>query len=238
MDHHRQLVGEHRRQRDDLAEQRGGVAHERFRLDVRGRRRLGNLLHARLQIRADPTDVDEPHARQPLHDQPHRPVGLLEHLVDGGQRPDPVEIRPLRLLRRRVALREHADQMAAADGFLDELERSGPPRGEGQDRLWEQHGIAQRQDRQLIGHRRARVSLAGSRRVLWVSHGLVAILSVVRTRLRRGPPAPGGSRPPAPAPPPCPGPSDPPTASCRLARNSSSPRSGSACRACVASSLR
>ena len=62
--------------------------------------------------------------RQPLDDQAQAAIGQLEHLVDVRGGADPVEIVLGRLLDRRIALREHADELAAADRLFDRAARS------------------------------------------------------------------------------------------------------------------
>ena len=71
-------------------------------------RAFGGRADARAQVRLRRDDLVEREARQPLDDQAQAAVGQLEHLVDVRGGADRVEIVLLRLLDRRVALREDA----------------------------------------------------------------------------------------------------------------------------------
>ena len=110
-----EIVGQQRRQRDDLLEIALDVALERVDLEV--------ILVAQLvvgdgddgaQVRPRLDDAIELNALDPLHDQPEAAVGQLEHLVDVGGGADRVQVVLQRLLDRGVALREDADQLADA----------------------------------------------------------------------------------------------------------------------------
>ena len=141
----RELVGQQRRQLDDLAKQRRGVADERLGLEIAGRCDLVYLFDPREEIRPRLGQLEDAEPPQPLHDEAKRAVGLLHDLVNRGHRADAMQIRLARLLRRGIALGDHADRPVASRGLLDELERRGPPGREGQNGLREQHRVAQRQ---------------------------------------------------------------------------------------------
>jgi hypothetical protein len=66
---------------------------------------------------------------------------------------DPVELVLCRLLDRRVALREHADQLASADRFFDEPHRAFAGDRQRQKRIRKQHRVAQRKNRQFARYR-------------------------------------------------------------------------------------
>ena len=88
-----EVVRQERRERHDLLKVALDVPLQRVDLEVilvaehLLRRRDG-----RLEVRAGLHDAIEPHARQPLHDQPQAAVGQLEHLVDVGCRSDRIEV--------------------------------------------------------------------------------------------------------------------------------------------------
>jgi len=60
---------------------------------------------------------------EPLHDQAHGSIRLLQHLVHGGQGADPVQIRLLRILGRRIPLGEDPDQAASPDHVFEQPHR-------------------------------------------------------------------------------------------------------------------
>ena len=169
----RQLVRQHRRQLDHLPEEVHRVPREGLRLEVAGRRReLGLFRDPGYEVRAHLRQLDDTDPVQTLDDQPHRPVRLLEDLVYGGERPDPMQIRLLRLLRRGVPLGEDADQAVPPDHVFEQADRRLSPRAERQGGLREQHGVTQRQDRNLVGNRSTRVPRIGARgEHLVVCHG-------------------------------------------------------------------
>ncbi len=104
---------------------------------------------ARAQVRLRLDDLVEPQARQPLHDQAQAAVGQLEHLVDVRRGADWVEILLHRLFDRGVALREDGDQLAVRDRIVDQPDGALARHRERHERIREEHGVAQRQDRQL-----------------------------------------------------------------------------------------
>ena len=88
-----QVVGQQRRQRDDLLEVALDVALQRVDLEVI---LVAQLLvgdgDRRLQVRTGLRDAIEADAGQALDDQPQAAVGQLEHLVDVRGRADRVEV--------------------------------------------------------------------------------------------------------------------------------------------------
>ena len=78
----------------------------------------------RAQVRLRRDDVVELQAREALDDQAQAAVRQLEHLVDVRRGADRVEIVLARLLDRRVALREHGDQLAVRDRIVDQADRA------------------------------------------------------------------------------------------------------------------
>ena len=145
LDRPRELVGQQRRQLDDLSEQGRGIADERLGLEIAGRRDLVHLFDPREKIRPRLGQLEDAEAPQPLHDEAKRAVGLLHDLVNRGHRADAMQVGLAGLLRHGIALGDHPDRAVASRGLLDQLERCGPPGGEGQNGLREQHRVAQRQ---------------------------------------------------------------------------------------------
>ena len=122
---------------------------------------------ARAQVRACVVgDLVERQAREPLDDQAQAAVGQLEHLVDVAGRADRVQIVLLRLLDRRVALREDANQLAAGDRLVDEPDRALARHRERHERVRKQHRVAERQDRQLVRDIDERSIIGSSSRAL------------------------------------------------------------------------
>ena len=159
------------------------------RLEIVGRADLGHGLDARPEVRAGLHHLDEPNSHQSLHDQAHGAVGLLQDLVNRGQRADTMEIGGLGLLGGRIALGEDSDQLPGADGLLDQGQRRRASRGERQDGLRKQHGIPKRQNGQLVRHAHARVP-GGVDGCLFVWHGW---LSSPPGSMRQRPGAQNGS---------------------------------------------
>ena len=94
-------------------------------------------------------DLQQAEALHALHDQAQRPVGELEHLVDVGERADPVEVALDRIVDGGVALGDDADDLALAHRVVHEGHRALPRHGQRQDGVGEQDRVAQRQDGEL-----------------------------------------------------------------------------------------
>ena len=229
----RQFVGQHRGQLHHLAEQVRRVPRQRFRFEIPGgRRELRHLHDPGGEIRAHLHHLRDADAMEPLHDQAHGSIRLLQHLVHGGQGADPVQIGLLRILGRRIPLGEDPDQAVSPDHVFEQLHRrlaAGPQR---QGRLRKEHGVAQGQDRHLLRNRRPRAQRHCARQghlVVCHGDGLPSLKKDQRARAGWMPPGRAlrsGRAAPRPASPPC-----------RFARDWSTPRSAPACRACGASSL-
>ena len=91
---------------------------------------LLGLAHIGAQIRLGRHDAVQTQAREALHDQPQTAVGQFEHLVDVRERADRVEVVLSWFVVRRIALREHADELAGSDGLVDQPHRARPRDGE------------------------------------------------------------------------------------------------------------
>ena len=149
-----QIVGEQRRQRDDLLEVRLDVPRQRVDLEPIGV--VGVLARGadpRAQVRMRRDDVVELQAREALDDQAQAAVRQLEHLVDVRRGADGVEIVLARLLDRRVALREDGDQLAVRDRIVDQADRALARHRQRHERIGKEDRVAQRQNRQLRRNR-------------------------------------------------------------------------------------
>ena len=136
------------------------LASERLGLDVAGRRHdVRDPLDARAEVRRGLGELHHAEPLQPLDDQADRPVGLLEHPVDGRDRPRPVKVLGRRRLLRGVELRQDADRAVAEDGLVHRANGGRPRDRQRDDRLREQHGLPERQDGELV--RLARVGPRG-----------------------------------------------------------------------------
>ena len=124
----------------DVARQRldlGGSAHVvRHRLDLGDEVRLVRVLLA------------EADAVQALDEDPERPVGHLDHLVDDRRRADLVEVVAARGLGLGVLRRHEREQALAGDDVVDQPDRALLPDRERGHRLREDDRLLQRQDGQ------------------------------------------------------------------------------------------
>ena len=145
-----QLVGEERRQRDHLLKVVLYVSLQGVDLEtvVVGDDLFGSP-HRRAQEGLRREDAVQRHARESLDNQPQAAVRQLEHLVDVRDRADAVEIVLAGLFRRRLALREDADELVALDGRLDEPHGTLSGHRQRHEGVGEQNRVAERQDRQL-----------------------------------------------------------------------------------------
>ena len=105
------------------------------------------------QIRACLHDAFEPHARQPLDDQPQAAVRQLEHLVDVGGGADRIEILEQRLFDRRFTLREDANHPPRRGRLVDQTHRGFAGHRQRHERVRKKHGVSKRQHRQLARNR-------------------------------------------------------------------------------------
>ncbi len=167
-----QVVRQQRRQRHHLLEVALDVPLQGVDLEMIllaqhfvGRRHRGAQIRPRLN------HAIEPHAREPLDDQPQAAVRQLEHLVDVGRDSDRIEIVLQRLLDRRFALGEHADHPAGGRRLVDQAHRRFARDRQRHERVRKQHRVPQRQDRQ-IGRNRQRTL---RRRLVDDDEGIVSI---------------------------------------------------------------
>ena len=142
-----QLLGQVRGHPDDLRELLLHGARER--LDLRRvRDDLRQVLELGDEVGLVLDRLDEPDALDALDEDPQRPVGHLDHLVDDGDGADAVEVVPTRRLGLLVLDREEGEHPLAGDDVVDQLDRALLPDRERRHRLREDDGLLQRQDRQ------------------------------------------------------------------------------------------
>src|SRR5882724_11802473 len=147
----RELVRQSRGQRDDLLEEPGRRARQRFDLETGRRRRLvGQTLDPRAEERRLLHDVADAESREPLDDQPQRAVGLLQRLVDEDHGADRMKLLGARVLRGRVALHDRAEDPTTLERLLDEPHRSGAADRQRDHRVRQDHRAAQRQNSQDV----------------------------------------------------------------------------------------
>ena len=145
-----QVVGQQRRQRDDLLEVRLDVARERVDLQpIRVGRVFDGGRDTGPQVGMRRHQLVEREPREALDDQAQAAVGQLEHLVDVRRGADGIQIGLERLFDRGVALREHGDQLAVRDRVVDQADRALARHGQRHERIRKEHRVAQREDRQL-----------------------------------------------------------------------------------------
>ena len=121
-----QLFGQIRYEADHAREEVLHVAGERLHL---GRllelvRQLGELADEVRVVLRRPFELD---ASQPLDEDPQRPVGDPDHLVDHGGGADLVQVVPAGLLGVRVLDGDEREHALAGDDVLDELDRAFLP---------------------------------------------------------------------------------------------------------------
>ena len=145
-----QVVGQQRRQRHDLLEVALDVALQRIDLEmILVAQQLVGRGDRGPQVRPGLDDPVEADAGQALDDQPQAAVGQLEHLVDVRGRADRIEVFLQRLFDRRLTLGEHADHPAGRGRLVDQAHRGLPGHRQRHERIRKQHGVPERQDRQL-----------------------------------------------------------------------------------------
>ena len=142
-----QLLGQVRREPDDAREQALHVARERFELRrlLEHVRQLAELAE---QVRLGVEACVELHAVEPLHEDPERPVGDLDHLVDERDGADVVDVVPAGRVERAVARRDEHEQALAGDDVVDQPHRALLADREWRHRLREDDHLLERQNRQ------------------------------------------------------------------------------------------
>ena len=109
--------------------------------------------HPGAEIRTDGDNAVELQPRQPLHDQAQAAVGQFEHLVNVSRGANPMKIVLRRLFDRRVLLGEHTDELAAGNRLFNQANGALAGHCQRQERIWKQHGVAERKNRQLVWNR-------------------------------------------------------------------------------------
>jgi hypothetical protein len=87
-------------------------------------------------------------AVQPLDPQHQGAWGGLGHASDPADRANLIEIFGGGMLDGGVALGEHADDLCAGEGIFDQADRAFAAHGQRQERMGEDHGVFEGQDRQ------------------------------------------------------------------------------------------
>ena len=143
-----QIVGQQGRQGHDLLKVVLDVPLER--VDLKAILVLGNFFgqvhvgqDARLGL-DDPVELD---AGQPLYDETQTSIGQLEHLVDVRHRPNRVQVFLSGLLDSRIALSEHANQLALSHRPVDQTNGALARHRKWHERVGEQDGITERKNR-------------------------------------------------------------------------------------------
>ena len=151
-----EIVGQQRRQRDDLLEIALDVALQRvdFQVIFVAEHLVGHRDH-RAEVGTGLHHAIEADARQALDNQPEAAVGQLEHLVDMRGRADRIEVLLQGLLDGRLFLREDANHPAGRAGFVDQADRRLARDCQGHEGIGEQHRVAERQHGHVVGNRQS-----------------------------------------------------------------------------------
>ena len=110
---------------------------------------VGGGGHLPAEVGTHAGDLIEADAGQSLDDQPKTSVGQAEHLVDVRRGAHPIEVLLMRLVERRVALGEDANQLALSDGIVNQLNGALPGHRQRHEGIRKQNGVPKRQNRQL-----------------------------------------------------------------------------------------
>ena len=142
-----ELLGQVGREPDDLREEALDVARQRLDLG-----RVGVLVREPLEL-ADEIGIVEillgqADPVQAADEDPQRPVGDLDHLVDHRDRADLVDVVPARRLDRGVARGDEREQAVAGDDVVDQPDRALLADRERRHRLREDDRVLERQHRQ------------------------------------------------------------------------------------------
>ncbi len=143
-----ELLGQVRREADDPPEEALRIPHQRLELAalLLG---VGHDGEARDEVGIVRDRLFELDPAQALDEDPQRPVGDADHLVDDRRRPDLVQVAPAGRLYLGIAHRDEGEQALAADHVVDEPDRSFLADRERRHRVGEDDGVLERQDRQL-----------------------------------------------------------------------------------------
>ena len=143
-----QLLGEVRIALDDRGERLLDVAHQRLELGRLGGNlvgQLGDLGHQVGRLAHPAVDVD---ALAALDEDPHRPVGDLDHARDRADHADLEQVVGAGHLLVGMARGDHDQHAVAAQDVVDQRDRAVLADGERDQRVGQRDGLAQRQDRQ------------------------------------------------------------------------------------------
>ena len=155
-----ELLRQVRSERDDPIEESLHVPRQRVDLRpvLAG---VGNRLEPSDEVWAAGQALLEPDALDALNQDPQRPVGDLDHLVDDRDRADLVDVVESRGVDRRIARGHEREHPLAADDVVDQLHRTFLPDRERDRRLREDDRILEWKNRE--GRREVEL-LAGAAR--------------------------------------------------------------------------
>ncbi len=160
-----ELLGQVRQEPDDAREEALHVPGQR--LDLAGLRHdLRDLRDRADEVRLGGDLLVEPDPAQPLDEDPERPVGHLDQLVDQGRGPDAVQVGPAGDVDLRIAHGDEGEQPVAGDRLVHQPHRAFLADRQRRHRLGEDDRLLERKHRQ---HWRER-DLAGARLELGLSH--------------------------------------------------------------------
>ena len=175
------LARQLRHQLDDLLGDVAQAHRERFGLDVLGRR-LVEPRDASAEVGFGGHHLLDPDAHEALQNEAVVAGAVLERLEDARRHTDRVEVALVGIVGRRIALCEDRDDgLIEVVDVLDERDRLLAAHVERRDCPGEEHGVANRENRQLVAEldfprvgRRDRCNC-----FLFVAHGAV-LLQVLR----------------------------------------------------------
>ena len=159
-------VGDERHDLAEHAEQAGAQGVDLTRLPGL----VLDLLDARHQVGLFAHELRHAHALQALHQDAHRAVGQLDHLVRQPHRTDRVQQVRSGRLHLRILARDHGQQAVAGEHVVDELDAALLADGQRDHRVREHHRVAQRQHRQDLGDLLGLVLLRGRPGLLRIAH--------------------------------------------------------------------
>ena len=147
------LVGHVGRNCNDLLELGHHRLLERPGLDVAFLLLLRQRLHPRLEVGLFGQHLEDPHARDALHQDRDPVVRDPHHAQHGGERSYAVEVPGRGLLDRAVLLGDHGDRAVPGHDIVQQRDAAWPPDVEREECEREEHGVPDRQDRDFANRR-------------------------------------------------------------------------------------
>ena len=96
--------------------------------------------------------IDQPDPLLAFHEDLYCPVRETEHLENVGKGTGPMDLIGSRVIQLGILLGSQQDILVAPHGLFQGLDRLLPPHEEGNDHVWKNDDIPQRQDRDGIEH--------------------------------------------------------------------------------------